>query len=141
MQCPNCGSQVEPNDAFCGECGQKLENMHKLLMMLKKIFLKHSLIKVKLLLRHLNMDRMKQVHLQPMHINKMNILSHHKIHSHINVLRLNQHLHINITHMIHQRINQTINNRHNKIINNLISLVIKQKKSRKKVKVSLKVLL
>ena len=25
MQCPNCGSQVEPNDAFCGECGQKLE--------------------------------------------------------------------------------------------------------------------
>ena len=25
MKCPNCGNSVEPNDAFCGECGQKLE--------------------------------------------------------------------------------------------------------------------
>lgn len=25
MKCPNCGNPVEPNDAFCGECGHRLE--------------------------------------------------------------------------------------------------------------------
>ncbi|WP_415426645.1 zinc-ribbon domain-containing protein [Staphylococcus borealis] len=25
MQCPNCGSAIEPNDLFCGECGHKID--------------------------------------------------------------------------------------------------------------------
>ena len=39
MQCPNCGNAIEPNDLFCGECGHKIDDSLRLLILLKKISL------------------------------------------------------------------------------------------------------